>query len=303
VARKPSPEKEEAKRLYLDSGGEMPLVDIARHVGKSDGLIRKWKSDGKWEDELNGNVTKSKGNVTIQKSNVTKSSVPEKSAPAPPIKTKRPPSSNEVSVLEMPALTLKQELFVQEFLVDLNATQAAIRAGYKAKNARVVAAQNLSKLNIRRAVRKAMLDRIQRTHVSQDWVVQRLVRLADYDLRDFANLATVKRIFETRGGDVMEDEIQTVVLNSEFDGSIAKSLFQDKDGIKLEMPDRLRALELLGKHIGMFSDPHRQRMDKARLELDRERAEIEKTKANKDALGNDLVIKVKLPEVNPDGDD
>lgn len=77
MARRASPEYEQAKALYIDSGGEMPLVDIAAEVGKSPEQIRKWKSSKKWDDELagtKGNVTKSKGNVTESaKGNVTES--------------------------------------------------------------------------------------------------------------------------------------------------------------------------------------------------------------------------------------
>ncbi|ASS76831.1 hypothetical protein CIG75_19045 [Tumebacillus algifaecis] len=77
MARKASPEYEQAKKLYLDSGGSMPLVEIATMVGKADSQIRKWKSTKKWDEELKGNVTKSNGNVTeLGKGNVTVSDAP-----------------------------------------------------------------------------------------------------------------------------------------------------------------------------------------------------------------------------------
>lgn len=271
MARQPSKEQMEAKRLYLESGGEMPLVEIARRVGKSDGQIRKWKSTYKWDDELKGNVTESKGNVT-EKRSVTRS------APAPP-------PVEEEEETESLDLTPKQRLFVQEYLIDLNATQAAIRAGYSPASAEVTGHRLLRNAKIADLIEQAMRAREQRVQVDADWVLQRLVRLADYNLRDFANLATVKRIFETKSGDVLEDEVQAVVLNPDFDGTIAKSLHQDKDGIKLDMPDRVKALELIGKHIGLFDSPHKKRMDEERLELDKTRLAMEVTKHQAGAPG------------------
>ncbi len=65
----------------------------------------------------------------------------------------------------MAKLTAKQKRFVEEYLIDLNATQAAIRAGYKVDNARIIAAENLSKLNIAEAIDKALAERSRRTGI------------------------------------------------------------------------------------------------------------------------------------------
>ena len=95
MGRQPSVEQQEALRLFLDSDGEMPLVEIARRVGKKDGQIRKWKSTNKWDDKLaekragKGNVPVSNGNVTeSSKGNVTKTEPDERSG-SPPSKGKR----------------------------------------------------------------------------------------------------------------------------------------------------------------------------------------------------------------------
>ncbi len=85
----------------------------------------------------------------------------------------------------MPKLTDKQRLFVAEYLVDLNATQAAIRAGYGTKAAAVTGHENLRKPNIAAAVQVAMQERIARTEVTADRVVKELARLGFTDMRDF----------------------------------------------------------------------------------------------------------------------
>lgn len=71
-------------------------------------------------------------------------------------------------------LTPKQARFVQEYLVDLNATQAAIRAGYSQKTAHVIGQENLKKPIIAAAVEKAKQKRAQRTEIDQDWVLKNI---------------------------------------------------------------------------------------------------------------------------------
>ncbi|WP_213431657.1 terminase small subunit, partial [Paenibacillus dendritiformis] len=75
------------------------------------------------------------------------------------------------------ALTAKQKAFVQEYLIDLNATQAAIRAGYSAKTARKIGAENLTKPDIQKAIQEAMERREKRTEITQDRVLQELAKI------------------------------------------------------------------------------------------------------------------------------
>jgi len=103
-------------------------------------------------------------------------------------------------------LTPKQAMFVKEYLIDLNATQAAIRAGYSQKTARIVAAQNLSKLNISEAIQEAMNERSNRVEVTADDV-----------------LSSIKLI-------------RQMAIDSE------------------KLGEALKANELLGKHIALFTD-------------------------------------------------
>ncbi len=81
----------------------------------------------------------------------------------------------------MANLTPKQQRFVDEYLIDLNATQAAIRAGYSEKTAKVIAAQNLSKLNVQEAIEEAKKQVSKRTELTVDMVVNGLLKEAqDY---------------------------------------------------------------------------------------------------------------------------
>lgn len=82
-------------------------------------------------------------------------------------------------------LTRKQQLFVQEYLVDLNGAQAAIRAGYSKKTASVIAAENLSKPYLSQAIQKAFAERSRRTQVTQDRVIQEYARIAFSDISNY----------------------------------------------------------------------------------------------------------------------
>ena len=87
----------------------------------------------------------------------------------------------------MAKLTAKQKRFVEEYLIDLNATQAAIRAGYKVDNARQTATENLAKPYIAEAIEKALAERSRRTGINQDRVVQELAKIAFVNIADVVN--------------------------------------------------------------------------------------------------------------------
>ena len=89
----------------------------------------------------------------------------------------------------MAKLTPKQERFCEEYLIDLNATQAAIRAGYSEKTAREQAAQNLSKLNIQEKIAELKAERSKRTEITQDRVIKELAAMAFAKATDYAQIA------------------------------------------------------------------------------------------------------------------
>lgn len=144
------------------------------------------------------------------------------------------------------ALTEKQQRFVDEYLIDLNATQAAIRAGYSVKTAREQASQNLTKLNIQQAISEKMAERSKRTGVNQDRIVLELAKIA------FVNAA-----------DVIDSDDATIKAGATADDtaaiqSVKVKVIPTKEGEGVEreirLNDKLKALELLGKHLGMWND-------------------------------------------------
>jgi len=140
-------------------------------------------------------------------------------------------------------MTKKQKRFAEEYLIDLNATQAAIRAGYSPDTAKEIGCENLTKPNIRACIDKAMAERSKRTGVNADRVVMELAKVAFVNAVDVIDLktATVKE-------DALSEDTAAIQ-------SVKVKTFGD-DGLEREikMADKLKALELLGKHMGMFKD-------------------------------------------------
>lgn len=139
------------------------------------------------------------------------------------------------------ALTEKQKRFVAEYLVDLNATQAAIRAGYSAKTADRIGPELLGKTCVSEAIQKAVLDRQQRTEITQDMVIRELASIGFARATDFVHV---------RDGRVIIDD--TDDLTDAQKGAIA-GIKEGKFGIEVKLHDKVRALEKLGEHLGMFS--------------------------------------------------
>lgn len=146
----------------------------------------------------------------------------------------------------MAKLTAKQKRFCDEYLIDLNATQAAIRAGYSSKTANEQGARLLANVSVQEAIAKATAERSKRTGISQDRVIQELARIAFVNPQNVINLkdASVK-------ADATEDDlacIQSVKVKT-MDGAKGKSVERE-----VRLNDKMKALELLGKHLGMFKD-------------------------------------------------
>lgn len=142
----------------------------------------------------------------------------------------------------MAKLTPKQKQFVAEYLVDLNATAAAVRAKYSEKRASEIGYQLLQKTTVQAAVQKAMQEREQRTQITQDRVIQELAKVA------FANGAAFARVV---GGGTRVELTDTDQLTDDQRAAIS-CVKEGKYGIEVSTYDKVRALELLGKHLGVF---------------------------------------------------
>ena len=144
----------------------------------------------------------------------------------------------------MAELNQRQELFCREYIKDLNGTQAAIRAGYSEKTANRIASELLTKPDVQARVSELQSVRVEEVRIDANYVLKRLIEIDEMDVADILD----------DGGDFMPirkwpktwrttlSGLDIAIINSGDTESIIK---------KIKWPDKVKNLELLGKHIGV----------------------------------------------------
>lgn len=140
------------------------------------------------------------------------------------------------------ALTKKQKVFVEEYLIDLNATQAAIRAGYSPDTAEQIGYQLLQKTSVSNEISKAMAERSRRTGINQDRVLQELAKIGFAKITDVVDTETAK--IKPGASDDDLACIQSIKIRPNEWGTERE----------VKLCDKKSALELLGRHLGMWND-------------------------------------------------
>lgn len=163
-------------------------------------------------------------------------------------------------------LTDKQKLFADEYLIDLNATRAykeVYKSCKKDETARVNGSRLLTNANVVKYIEERMKDRSRRTEITQDWVLNELFAIAKVNGTDFAQVVEEPMIVE--GHYVMDPDtgklrnwemvkVTPTDMLSEDKKKAISGIKMGKNGIEVNTCDKVRALELLGKHLGMFTD-------------------------------------------------
>lgn len=166
----------------------------------------------------------------------------------------------------MAKLTAKQQRFCDEYLIDLNATQAAIRAGYSPKTAEQLAYQLLQKTSVQNHISELQKKREKRTEITQDSVLHELALIAFAKASDYARVVEKDAMVEVDGNMVpVLDEDGNQVKYRTVEPILTEELTEDqkkaiavikkgRDGFEIKPYSKIQALELLGKHLGMFTD-------------------------------------------------
>ena len=141
------------------------------------------------------------------------------------------------------ALTDKQEMFCREYLIDLNATQAAIRAGYSDKTANRTAHENLSKPDIQNRIAELKAQRNDEVRINSAYVLRRLVEIDQMDVLDIL----------TESGDLKPIRDWPLSWRTTLSGLDIQAISGEEGTAaimkKIKWPDKVKNLELLGKHI------------------------------------------------------
>lgn len=159
----------------------------------------------------------------------------------------------------MAELTDKQRRFVEEYLIDLNATQAAIRAGYSEETASVIGCENLTKPNISVAVAEAQEARSKRTEITQDMVLQEYAKIGFSDIRNIASWGERPSLEDVSDDDDLRVYPVELIASENISEDTAAAISEvslTAQGVKVKMYDKKGALDSIGKHLGMFKERH-----------------------------------------------
>lgn len=152
----------------------------------------------------------------------------------------------DVELIENEKLTPKQKRFCEEYIVDLNATRAAKAAGFSGNRAGELGYQLLQKPTVRKEIERLMKARSLRTQITADRVLQELAILAYSDIKDFVNIVE-------KDGQKYADVKTTAEMNPLATRAISE-IKQTKHGITIKLHNKPKALEDIGRHLGMWND-------------------------------------------------
>ena len=148
----------------------------------------------------------------------------------------------------MAGLNDKQRRFVEEYLIDLNATQAAVRAGYSEKTARSIAQRLLTNVDIQNAISEAQNARSKRTQITQDRVLQEFAKIGFSDIRSLFTEAGNLRSLNTLEPDAAAALSSVEVVTKNLGDGEVEYVH------KIKLWDKVGSLTQMGRHLGMFVD-------------------------------------------------
>ncbi|WP_319799508.1 terminase small subunit [Jeotgalibacillus aurantiacus] len=232
MGRLRNPKRDKAFELWKNSNGDMKLKDIAVKLDVLDTQIRKWKSQDKWEDQLDV----AKGNVTHSKRNVTKQI--EQSVHEIKTEPKAPPEGDN--------LTDRQRLFCLYFVKSFNATNAAINAGYAPDSAHVEGSRLLRNAKVAKEIRAIKESMRQGFFIDAMNVLDKYIKIAFSDATDYATFGRMEVPVMGAFGPLIDDNGQQITREENFvdfnssdvvDGTIITEIKQGKDGIAVKLAD------------------------------------------------------------------
>lgn len=161
-------------------------------------------------------------------------------------KVRAKPVEKNLDSIEFNGLTAKQKTFCHEYLVDLSATKAAIRAGYSPDTAGSIGSENLTKPEIKIYIEALMRERSRRTDITADRVLNELAKIAFSDPRAiFEWSPDGVRLRDSK--DLTDDQAACV-------SEVSETQSEKTATVKVKLHDKLGALDKIARHLGMYSD-------------------------------------------------
>ncbi len=160
----------------------------------------------------------------------------------------------------MAELNDKQKRFCEEYLIDLNATQSAIRAGYSKKTAYSIGDENLRKPEIKDYISKLKNNRSERTEITADMVIQELAKIGFADIKNYFEGDEAQKDITT-----LDNKLTAAVSSIKVTESSGKDWSKTTKEFKLH--DKVKALEDLGKHLGVFEKDNKQKTTPVKIRV------------------------------------
>jgi phage terminase small subunit len=259
MARSPDKRYSEAYKLFKNG---KKLIEIANQLSLPEGTVRRWKSTHKWDNERSDN----KSERSIKKK-----------------KVKNKPITNEVKqVMENPELTDKQRLFCLNYIKCFNATKAyqkAYECSYE--TAMTEGCKALRNPKIAEQINELKQAKLNQSFLKPEDIFQKYMDIAFADIVDYVTFGTKEVTLSNDEGMTATTEMSYVDVNPSWmvDGTLITEISKGKDGIKLKLADRMKALDWLAEHMDMATTEQRARIEHMRSKdiLDRERFEHDKS--------------------------
>lgn len=273
MARVRSPNRDKAFEIYKLNNGEILLKDIATQLGVKDAQIRKWKSQDKWEEKLKGTLPKNKRNVINKKTDINKQAINE----------------DIESVLKNDKLTEKQKLFCIYYIENFNATKAYQRA-YECSYATAMSEGSKSlrnpkiKIEIDRLTNECLEEQEINSKLLSKRLWKKYIDIAFADITDYLEFNSK----EVQGeyGTYTKNTI-SLKNSDEVDGSLISEISEGRDGIKIKLQDKMKALQWLSDRMDLLPTSVKTKLDIEMLKLE---VEINKHDNTQEEVENDGFI-------------
>ncbi|MBA3923260.1 MAG: terminase small subunit [Nostocaceae cyanobacterium] len=240
-----SPSKEARKEFESTN---ISLKDLSEKYSINYQTIKSWKSREKWLKVAT---------ETLEVATKVKKLQPNKVASffkvAEIVEIKQVEEIDD-EIIDDDGLTQKQRLFIIYYLIDFNAADAAIKAGYSERSAKVIGHENLTKPLIRDAIKKAINEIKVTADIERQRIINYLTRAAFSDIKDYLSFETkLTEVGYKDGASIYGyQQVVTIKPSDEVDGTLISEVQETKEGIKFKRIDPMKALELLMKYHGML---------------------------------------------------
>ena len=279
MARAPNKKAEEARKLYQQG---MPLVEIAKKINTPAGTVRRWKSTYKWNNE---------SERSDNKTNARKE------------KNGKPVEKEVELVLENTELTEKQRLFCLYFIKSFNATKAYQKA-YQCDEytARANGSRMLTNANIKIEIDKLKKEKLNQAYLSEADIFQKYLDIAMTDITDFMTFGNKEIDITDKDGSRKTITVSQINIKNDYevDGTLISEISQGRDGIKVKLLDKMKALDWLAAHMGMATEEQKVKVKLLLTQEEVERKKLESADGSSQAV-DDWIEAVINEEEGSDG--